>query len=58
MKEAVLSVSKDASIYVKIIDSPIPIPGPDEVCIKVVAVAMNPKDWFVSRISRHMIAPV
>ncbi|KKY20816.1 putative alcohol dehydrogenase-like protein [Phaeomoniella chlamydospora] len=45
MKEAILSVSKDAAVDVSIIDSPIPKPGPDEVQIKVAAVAMNPKDW-------------
>ena len=56
MKEAILSVSKDAGVEVSIIDSPIPKPGPDEVQIKVVAVAMNPKDWFVSRSSRLILA--
>lgn len=47
MKEAILSVSEDTGNEVNIIDSPIPKPGPNEVQIKVVAVAMNPKDWFV-----------
>ena len=55
MKEAILLVSKDTGVEVNIIDSPIPKPGLDEVQIKVVAVAMNPKDWFVSRDSRLIL---
>jgi NADPH:quinone reductase-like Zn-dependent oxidoreductase len=56
MKEVILSVSKDAGVEVSIIDSLIPKPGPNEVQIKVVAVAMNPKYWFVSRSSRLVLA--
>jgi len=41
MKEAI--VSPDLSI--KIIDSPIPKPGPGQVLIKVICAGFNPKDW-------------
>lgn len=30
---------------VKLTDSPIPTPGPDEVVIKVSVCGSNPKDW-------------
>ncbi|KAF2748502.1 GroES-like protein [Sporormia fimetaria CBS 119925] len=43
MKEAI--VGKGCSV--KIIDSPIPEPGPDQVVIKVVVSGSNPKDWKV-----------
>lgn len=41
MKEAL--VLEDLSV--KIIDSPIPIPSPDEVIIRVVTIGLNPIDW-------------
>lgn len=41
MKEAIVLVGPK----VKIVDSPIPKPGPDQVLIKVVVAAANPKDW-------------
>jgi NADPH2:quinone reductase len=41
MKEAI--VYKD--VKVKIVDSPIPTPGPDQVVIKVAVSGSNPKDW-------------
>ena len=41
MKEAI--VSPDLSV--KIIDSPVPKPGPGEVLIKVICAGFNPKDW-------------
>lgn len=41
MKEAI--VSKGPSV--KIVDSPIPEPGPEQVVIKVVVSGSNPKDW-------------
>ena len=41
MKEAI--VDKGPSI--KIVDSPIPEPGPEQVVIKVEVSGSNPKDW-------------
>ncbi|KAK7186669.1 hypothetical protein DPSP01_001025 [Paraphaeosphaeria sporulosa] len=41
MKEAI--VSKGPSV--KIVDSPIPEPGPEQVVIQVVVSGSNPKDW-------------
>ena len=41
MKEAIVS----ADLEVNIIDSPIPIPGLDQVVTKVVVSGSNPKDW-------------
>lgn len=41
MKEAIIS----AGPKVKLVDSPVPQPGPDQVLIKVVVAAANPKDW-------------
>jgi len=32
----------------KIIDSPVPKPGSDQVLIKVVVSGSNPKDWYCS----------
>ncbi|KAI0121240.1 chaperonin 10-like protein [Xylariales sp. AK1849] len=43
MKEAVVSEGPE----VKIVDSPIPKPQPDEVVIKTVFAGSNPKDWKV-----------
>lgn len=41
MKEAIVS----AGPKVEIVDSPIPIPEPDQVVTKVVVSGTNPKDW-------------
>jgi NADPH2:quinone reductase len=41
MKEAITQVD----LSVKIVDSPIPTPGTNEVVIKVVVAAANPIDW-------------
>lgn len=41
MKEAI--VSKGPSV--KLVDSPIPEPGPDQIVIQVVVSGSNPKDW-------------
>ena len=41
MKEAIVS----AGPKVQIVDSPIPVPGPDQVVTKVVVSGSNPKDW-------------
>ncbi|KAH8682752.1 chaperonin 10-like protein [Xylariales sp. PMI_506] len=43
MKEAL--VSKGTTV--KVVNSPIPEPGPDDVLIKVVVAGSNPKDWKV-----------
>ncbi|KAH7121115.1 chaperonin 10-like protein [Dendryphion nanum] len=43
MKEAIVSVGP----VVKIVDSPIPEPGPTQLVIKVVVSGSNPKDWKV-----------
>jgi NADPH:quinone reductase-like Zn-dependent oxidoreductase len=42
MKEAIVS----AGPRVKIVDSPIPQPGPNQVVIRVVVSGSNPKDWY------------
>ena len=42
MKEAI--VSKGPTV--KIEDTPIPKPGPDQVLIKVIVSGSNPKDWY------------
>lgn len=41
MKEALV----DEDTKVRIIDSPIPVPEPDQVVTKVVVSGSNPKDW-------------
>ena len=41
MKEAIVS----AGPKVEIVDSPLPIPGPDQVVTKVMVSGSNPKDW-------------
>ena len=41
MKEAIVS----AGPSVKIVDSEIPEPGPEQVVVKVVVSGSNPKDW-------------
>ncbi len=41
MKEAIVS----AGPKVKIVDSDVPKPGPDQVLIKVAVAGANPKDW-------------
>lgn len=41
MKEALVN----AGPTVRIVDSPIPVPGSDQVVIKVVVSGSNPKDW-------------
>ncbi|WZH42078.1 chaperonin 10-like protein [Fusarium acuminatum] len=46
MKEALVSTGP----IVKIVDSPIPSPGPGQVLIKVVVCGSNPKDWKTSEI--------
>ncbi|KAM5377859.1 hypothetical protein ACJZ2D_004763 [Fusarium nematophilum] len=43
MKEAIVA----PDITVKVIDSPVPEPGPGEVLIRVVVSGTNPKDWKV-----------
>ena len=41
MKEAIVS----AGPKVEIIDTPIPVPGPDQVVTKIMVSGSNPKDW-------------
>ena len=41
MKEAIVT----ADLGVNIVDSPIPVPEPDQVVTKVVVSGSNPKDW-------------
>jgi NADPH2:quinone reductase len=43
MKEAIVCPGPK----VKIVDSPIPEPAPEQVVIKVVVSGSNPKDWYV-----------
>jgi D-arabinose 1-dehydrogenase-like Zn-dependent alcohol dehydrogenase len=43
MKEAIVSPGPK----VKIVDSAVPEPGPEQVVIKVVVSGSNPKDWYV-----------
>jgi NADPH:quinone reductase-like Zn-dependent oxidoreductase len=38
----------DTGLDGKLIDSPIPVPGPDELLIRVMAATANPKDWKAS----------
>ena len=46
MKEVIVSAKEDGSgVTTKIIDSPVPSPGPDDVVIKVAVSGSNPKDW-------------
>ena len=44
MKEALVG----AGTKVQIVDSPIPVPEPDQVVIKVVVSGSNPKDWKIA----------
>ena len=41
MKEAIVHPGP----FVKVIDSPVPSPGPGQVLIKVIISGSNPKDW-------------
>ncbi|GAB7364307.1 hypothetical protein MBLNU230_g4852t1 [Neophaeotheca triangularis] len=50
MKEAIVS----AGPSVKIVDSPIPKPGPDQIVTKVVFSGSNPKDWKISEMMPNM----
>ncbi|MCJ1314005.1 hypothetical protein MMC25_007685 [Agyrium rufum] len=49
MKEAIVKVRPDISTQIH--EVPIPEPGDDEVCIKVVCAASNTKDWAHLRIN-------
>ena len=44
MLEAIVSVGPKA----KLVNSPVPTPGPDQVLIRTATAAANPKDWSVS----------
>jgi NADPH:quinone reductase-like Zn-dependent oxidoreductase len=48
MKEALVS----SDLSVKLVNSPIPEPGPEEVLIKVICAGCNPKDWKYPAYSR------
>lgn len=41
MKEAIVNID----VTVKIQESPVPVPGPHEVLVRVVFAGVNPKDW-------------
>lgn len=41
-KQAIIQPSLEA---VEIVDTPIPVPGDNDVVIKVVVTGSNPKDW-------------
>jgi NADPH:quinone reductase-like Zn-dependent oxidoreductase len=43
MKEALV----DKTITVTVRDTAIPVPGPSQICIRVVVSGTNPKDWKV-----------
>ena len=45
MKEAIVSANEGGSVSVNFVESPIPLPGPDDVVIKVIVSGSNPKDW-------------
>jgi len=45
MKSAHVFADSPEKIEVKILDQPIPTPGPNDVVIKVVVSGTNPKDW-------------
>ncbi|KAF2198248.1 GroES-like protein [Delitschia confertaspora ATCC 74209] len=49
MKEAIV----DPETNVKIVDSPIPEPGPEQVVIRVVVSGSNPKDWKVPQLLKE-----
>ncbi len=46
MLEAIVS----SGPKVKVVNSPIPKPGPNQVLVKVAVAAANPKDWYVHRV--------
>jgi NADPH:quinone reductase-like Zn-dependent oxidoreductase len=48
MKEAFVSNPTGDNIVVSIKDSPIPTPNDTQVVIRVVASALNPKDWKIA----------
>lgn len=45
MKEAIIAVGPK----VRIVDSPVPKPGPGQIVTKVIFSGSNPKDWKASR---------
>ena len=56
-----MTTQKEALVYdditVRIVDSPIPSPKPNEVLIKVAVSGSNPKDWYVSVTVRTISFP-
>jgi NADPH2:quinone reductase len=46
MKEVIVHVSSEATTEIH--EIPIPVPGPDEVVIKVIVAGSNPKGLFTS----------
>ncbi|KIW17957.1 hypothetical protein PV08_05152 [Exophiala spinifera] len=45
MKSGHVYASTPESIEVKVLDQPIPTPGPNDIVIKVIVSGTNPKDW-------------
>ena len=45
MKEAIVSVSPESVVSVDIVETLIPIPGPNDVLVRVAVAGSNPKDW-------------
>jgi len=43
---------------VKIVNSHVPKPGPNQVLVKVAVAAANPKDWCVHRVSNPTKADI
>lgn len=54
MKEVLISVGPGGALSSQIVDSPIPVPGPQQVVIRNVVAGTNPKDWKYPVIMHQM----